>query len=157
MGGALPSESRNLKVQTVVDTPLKRAVRELHTSWQPLYGGVQVTPPFQQMRHVARNYDNTQFVKTNREYPMPTHAPTGKGALYDHRETSHYVSKVLRSIHPSLARVYNHGATNEAHHDVATNLHMEEHVRAGPLGGLRKHTRKFSHRQHYPKKYVQLQ
>ena len=135
-GGALPTEVRAPKVKAYVDTPMKKAVREIHRDWQPLWKH-QETPPFAEMRHAAQNYDNTTFEKAARVYPRPEHPPTGRGALHDDRETSHYVGKVLERIHPSLARVYRGGATNPDHHLMATNMYTKGHIRDGEHGGLR--------------------
>ena len=136
LGGALPPTRKR------VETPMRKAVRELHQHWQPLWGKNQATPPFAQMR-AALQYDDTSFDTRTRTYNIPESAPTGRGAFADHRETSHYVGKVLESIHPSLAVVYRGGATNSHVHDIATNMHMESYVRAGPLGGLQRVTHKF--------------
>ena len=95
LGGALPPARKRL-----VDTPMRKAVRELHQHWQPLWGGNQETPPFAEMR-AAMQYDDTSFDTRARTYNIPEAAPTGRGALADHRETSHYVGK--RSIHLSRA------------------------------------------------------
>ena len=43
------------------DTPLKRTVRELKRDWQPVFPGLQETPPFAEMQYMADNHDDTSF------------------------------------------------------------------------------------------------
>ena len=98
-----------------VDTPMKRAVRELHTHWQPIFGGAQETPPFREMAHAAFNYDDTQFSSSEYYSPIPKWSPTGHGALHpkEPRQTGHFLGKLLEQASPNLATLYRGGAPNE--------------------------------------------
>ena len=113
-----------------VDTPAKRAVREMR-EWAPIFRN-QDTPPFAQMAHVAFNYDNTKFEDTQRLYPMPEAAPTGGGLHHpqEDRETSHFMGKMLDQINPDLATVYRGGASNE--HLLHAVLHTDTMYSARP-------------------------
>ena len=124
-----------------MSTPLRKAVHELHQEWAPLWKH-QETPPFRQMRDILQ-YDNTSFKVKRRQYVLPQNAPTGHGAHADHRETSHYVGKVLERISPELARVYRGGAVNTHLHEDATNMNMRAVHRDGALGGLKSVVHKF--------------
>ena len=119
------------------DTPLKRSVRELKRDWQPIFGGSQVPPPFKEMQHVADHFDDTEFADTRRYYAMPEKAPTGGGLHHpdEDRETSHFVGKVLESIHPDLATLYRGGAINDHKNPVATNQYRGAVSRIHPIGG----------------------
>jgi hypothetical protein len=137
--------------QGYVDTPAKKAVRELQRDWAPLWGGMQEVPPFKQMHHAAHTYDNTSFSDTRRYYALPEVAPTGHGLHHprEDRDTSHFVGKMLNRINPRLADLYMGGAANEHQTRVATNLYTGCHVRAGPLGGLRAYDHKLTGRLRY--------
>jgi hypothetical protein len=125
------------QVHTYIDTPAKRAVRELKRDWMPLFGSMQEVPPFALMHEAAHKYDNTSFIDHRRDYAMPDIAPSGHGMKHhrEHRETSHFVGKMLDNISPSLGTFYRGGHHNEDQHKVAESNYSKASTRNGALGG----------------------
>jgi hypothetical protein len=125
------------RVRTYIDTPAKRAVRELRRDWMPLFGSMQEVPPFSLMHQAAHSYDDTSFTDHRRQYAMPDVAPTGHGLKHprEDRDTSHFVGKMLDSINPSLGTFYRGGHHNEDLHKIAENNYSKASTRDGALGG----------------------
>jgi hypothetical protein len=138
-------EPTNTQPNTYIDTPAKRAIRELQRDWQPM-GSSHEVPPFAAMHRAAHNYDTTTFEDTQRYFAMPEAPPSGYGLHHQNedRETSHFVGKMLDRISPNLGTLYKGGAANEHQNRVATNLYTGCHVRAGPLGGLKAYNHKLT-------------
>ncbi len=150
MGGALQEPVSRAPQTGYVDTPVKRAVREIHQDWQPIFG-IQETPPFAEMRTAAFEQDDSTFDDTEIEYAMPDIAPTGLGGLHptEDRETSHFMGNLLESINPELKTLYFGGAPNVHLDRVANHLH-DEFYTTDPLGRVTTANRRYTFNRSLP-------
>jgi hypothetical protein len=103
-----------VNIEHVVDTPLKRAARELVDGWTPMHKYQEALDLDLIKRAVEQ--DTTRFEEVEPEYMMPTEPVTGGGYSADHPETAHFVLETLRSINPVLATAYAGGHVDD-HHD----------------------------------------
>jgi hypothetical protein len=129
--GALPAPEMKAGYR---DTPMKRAVRDLHNHWRPIFGGAQSIPPFKELREAAFMYDDTEFKSSEFYTPIPEASPTGMGALHPNepRRTGHFLGHLLQRASPNLATLYRGGAPNE-HTDrvergIYTNFQTRDHL-----------------------------
>ena len=108
-----------VKVESVPDTPLKRAHREFTEHWAPLHRYADV-PDFGLLRSAIK-HDQTKFNEQEREYLMPVEPPTGGGFNADDRETSHFVHETLRRINPILSQAYMHAPVDDHRDKLVSN------------------------------------
>ena len=128
-----------VKIEPVVDTPLKRAHREFTEHWAPMHKYADA-PDFALLRSAVQ-HDTTDFNTREREYLMPVQPPTGGGFGADDRETSHFVHETLRRINPVLSQAYLHAPVDDLHDKMVSNSDItygdSEHLgRGGPRPNL---------------------
>ena len=135
---------QNVDVVTYMDTPAKRAYRQIAEGYgTPIFKGQQA-PSFGLMRELIRQHDNTEFKDRGLLQVMPEEPPSGKGYMADDRETSHFVHNTLRSINPLLAAAYLDGS---GMHDDFERHHHRTDFQYGRTGyRVEKDAKRYQHR-----------